>query len=76
MGGLIVKLRGPTLPKKGYEILKSLDFIEDFGISLKISRFHLRFPDFSSDFEISIDFLDSWCMAWYSIVSALRWSPY
>ena len=38
--------RGPTLPQKAYEISKSLDFMEDFGISLKISRFHLRFPDF------------------------------
>ena len=38
--------RGPTLPQKAYEISKSLDFTEDFGISLKISRFHLRFPDF------------------------------
>ena len=39
--------RGLTLPKKAYEISKSLDFMEDFGISTKISRFHLRFPDFS-----------------------------
>ena len=40
-------------PKKAYEISKSLDFMEDFGISLKISRFQLRFRDFNRFLWIS-----------------------
>ena len=31
--------------KIAYEILKSLDFEKDFGISHKITRFHLRFQN-------------------------------
>ena len=47
--------KGSDTPKIVYEILKSLNFVEDFGISPKILRFHLRFQDFS--FEISTEFM-------------------
>ena len=56
----MISNEGPTLPKIAYEISKSLDFTEDFGISPKISgfpkdsRFHLRFRDFNKDFKISV----------------------
>ena len=42
-------VRGLTLPKIAYEISKSLDFEKDFGISRKITRFHLRFQDLAKN---------------------------
>ena len=36
---------GSDTPKIAYEISKSLNFVKDFRISPKISRFHLRFQD-------------------------------
>ena len=52
MPGPCAGTEGSDTPNKAYEISKSLDFVEDFGISLKISRFHLRFPDFNFIFSV------------------------
>ena len=51
LGGL--ESRGWQRPQKAYEISKSQDFIPDFRISGKISRFHAGFRDFNGDFGIS-----------------------
>ena len=40
-------MRGLITEKISYEISKSWDFAKDFRISGKISRFHLRFQDFT-----------------------------
>ena len=50
-----VQAEGIATPKKAYEISKSYDFKLDFGISSKISRFQMRYQDFS---EISMRFQD------------------
>ena len=58
---------GFATPKIAYEISKSYDFKQDFGISTKISGFQMRFQDFSG---ISMRFQDfKWDFRISSVIS-------
>ena len=81
-----VKREGLITGKILYKISKSWDFVEDFKISGKISRFHARFPGFSerlckiSRFQLK-DFNGDFCKFqcrtyrfWIGCLQSLNWA--